>query len=309
MSNWFLIALIAPVLWSINTHTDKYFLSKYFNGGGTGAVFLFSSLFSVVIVAVTFFFTDHKVFTLSSEHLAILLFVGLTSALGFYSYLQALNQEEATVVVPFLQLVPVFGYVFGVIFLGESLTVNQLLAVALIVAGLVIISLEFEVGEKVRFKGKFMLPILASAFFFALHDVLFKVVAIEEDFVLSIFWQYVGLAVIGLFVFTFVPKYRAQFFELFKDHREHRSFIGLNVISEILYIIGNIANNFATLLAPVVLVLVVSSYQPLFVFAGGVFIAAFFPKIATERLSRGHLLQKALAIAVVCVGSYMLYYF
>lgn len=309
MSNWFLIALIAPVLWSINTHTDKYVLSKYFNGGGTGAVFLFSSLFSVVIVAVTFFFTDHNVLALPIRHLALLLFVGLTSALGFYSYLRALNQEEASVVVPFLQLVPVFGYVFGALFLGESLTVNQLLAVALIIAGLVIISLEFEIGEKVRFKGRFMLPILASAFFFALHDVLFKVVAIEENFVLSLFWQYVGLAIIGLIVFVCVPKYRAQFFELFRGYREHRSFIGLNVLSEILYIIGNIANNFATLLAPVVLVLVVSSYQPLFVFAGGVLIAAFFPKIATERLSRGHLLQKALAIAVVCVGSYMLYYF
>ncbi len=306
MSNWFLIALIAPVLWSINTHTDKYFLSKYFKGEGTGAVFLFSALFSIIVAGIAFFFTDHKIFALTAEHLVVLLIVGVTSGLGFYSYLKALNQEEASVVVPFLQLIPVFGYFFGSILLGETLTKNQLLASLLIIIGLVVISLEFEVDSKVKISRKFIPTIVLSALFFSLHDVLFKLVAIKEDFILSIFWQYAGLAVVGILIFIVVPKYRKQFFQLFRVN--HKAFIGLNIASEIVYIVGNITNNFATLLAPVALVLVVSSYQPLFVFIGGIILTTFFPKIATERMSGRHLLQKALSLIIVFIGSYMLYY-
>lgn len=36
--NWFLIALIPPTVWAATHHFDKYLLSKYFKGGGVGAL-------------------------------------------------------------------------------------------------------------------------------------------------------------------------------------------------------------------------------------------------------------------------------
>lgn len=306
MSNWFLVSIIAPILWSINTHTDKYVLSKYFKGNGIGAVFLFSSLFSVLVSGAILIFTDASVFAFLPQDIVALLFVGALSALGFFSYLQALNEEESSVVVPFLQLIPVFGYLLGYLVLGELVTIRQVFAGLLVIIGLVIVSFEFDFDNKITLRKKFLVPIALSAFFFALHDVLFKSVALHESFILSLFWQYAGLACIGLLIFFFVPEYRRQFFLLFSSN--NKTMLGINFASELAYVLGNIANNFATLLAPIFLVLVVSSYQPLFVFIIGTFLTLFFPKIATERLSKRHMLQKTLSIVVVLIGSYLLYY-
>ena len=81
----------------------------------------------------------------------------------------------------------------------------------------------------------------------------------------------------------------------------------LNVVGEILYIIGNLANNFATLLAPVAVVLVVSSYQPLFVFIIGIVLTIFLPHISMEKISTKHLLHKIISILIIVIGSYFLY--
>lgn len=306
MNNWFLISIIAPLLWSINTHTDKYVLSKYFKGNGTGAVFLFSALFSILVAGAILLFTDSPVFAFLPQDIVMLLFVGALSALGFFSYLQALNEEESSIVVPFLQLIPVFGFFLGYIFLGEVINTKQIFAGLLVILGLVIVSFEFDFENKIKLRKKFLIPIVLASFLFALHDVLFKSVAIHESFVLSLFWQYTGLAFIGVLIFFFVPEYRKQFYSLFTSN--NKVMIGVNFGSEFAYVAGNIANNFATLLAPVFLVLVVSSYQPLFVFVIGTMLTIFFPKIATEKLSRRHLLQKVLSIVIVLIGSYLLYY-
>ena len=96
---------------------------------------------------------------------------------------------------------------------------------------------------------------------FALHDTVFKAVALKDSFISSIFWQYAGLTLTGIVAFAFVPVYRNQFKNIFNVNGS--LVLSLNVSSEVLYILGNVANNFATLLAPVALVLVVTSYQPL----------------------------------------------
>jgi len=54
--NWFLIALIAPIVWSIVNHIDKYMLSKYLKERGLGALLIFSALSSVIILPFVLYF-------------------------------------------------------------------------------------------------------------------------------------------------------------------------------------------------------------------------------------------------------------
>jgi hypothetical protein len=61
------------------------------------------------------------------------------------------------------------------------------------------------------------------------------------------------------------------------------------------------------MLAPVALVLLAESYQPLFVLALGAAIAVIAPRIASERLSVGALTQKVAAISVTGIGTYLLF--
>ena len=138
------------------------------------------------------------------------------------------------------------------------------------------------------------------------HDTLFKKVAIIESFWVSVFWQYLSLTIFGLLILLFVKKFRKEFLEMF-FHDMGKKVLFVNFSSEILYILGNLANSFATLLAPLAIVLVVSSYQPLFVFIGGILLTKFLPHISTEKISRKHFYHKLISILIIIIGSYFLY--
>src|SRR3989344_362653 len=302
MSNWFLIALVAPILWSIVNHIDKYMLSKYLKERGVGALLIFSALSSVIILPFVLYFFSSEIFSISGGDLVTLLFVGFLSAGAFYFYLMGMEEEETSIVVPLFQLVPVFGYFLGVIVLRESLTTAQIFSSLLIMSGIIILTIEIDEENKIRLKSRVLILIATSSFLFALHDILFKKVAMVESFWVSVFWQYLSLTIFGLLILWAVKKFREDFLAMFKD--TGRKLLSLNVVSELLYIFGNLTNNFATLLAPIALVLVVSSYQPLFVFIGGTLLTLLSPHITTEKISSRHLAHKFISILIIIIGSY-----
>ncbi len=304
-SNWFLIALAAPLFWSFINYIDKLLLSKYPGGKGVGSIMLFSSLFSITILPIIGYANRNTLFNLPYFDLFLLILVGLLSASATYFYLRAMNIEDPSIVVPLLQLIPIFAYFLGFLILGESLTSEQILFSLLILLGIALISIEIDTENKIKFKFKALFWVALSSFLFALHDVLFKLVAIQDTFWVSAFWQYTGLTLFGIFSLFISKHAREEFYKIFTG--KNWTNLGLNITSEILYILGNLANNFATLLAPVALVLVVASYQPLFVFIEGVLLSIFFPKIIMEKISLKHLAQKLISIIIIIVGSYLLY--
>ncbi len=307
-NNWFFIALIPPILWSIVNHVDKYILSRHFKGSSLGGIFLFSSLFSIVVLIFISPFLSDSFFDVPFAHILLLLFVGALNACAFFLYLKAINEEEASIVVPLLQMIPVFGYLLGYPILGEVLSSQQILAAIIIMIGVSILSIDFDIdNNKFSVKKRILLLVGGSSFLFALHDVLFKTVTDENHFLISAFWQNSGLVIVGSLVFIFHKVYRKQFIEIFIANNAKA--LSLNIISEVLYTIGSLANSFATLLAPVALVLIISSYQPLFVFVIGTLLTMFLPIISSEKVTLKHLLQKILSIIIIIIGSYLLYSF
>ena len=60
-------------------------------------------------------------------------------------------------------------------------------------------------------------------------------------------------------------------------------------------------------MAPVSLVLLTDSFQPVFVLAIGIFLTIFFNKITVEKIQAKHLWQKIFAIIVTGIGTYLLF--
>lgn len=306
--NWFFIAIIAPLFWSINTHFDKFILSKYSKGRGVGSVFLFSTFFSFFF-AISIFALKYNEIILYSNFQNFLLFLipGFLNAFGFYFYLKSLRTEESSVVVALFQLSPVFAYFLGYIFLGEILTSVQIFASFVILIGASVLSFDIEEIEgRVKIKWKMIFFIILSALFFAFNDVLFKKFTIYEgSFVTSLFWQHLGIFFIGFFFFLLLKDFREDFFSLIKNNRI-KIFV-LNGFSEFFYVLGNLISNFATLLAPVALILVVNTYQTVFTFIIGIVLTLLLPHIITEKISNRHLFQRILAIIIILIGSCFLY--
>lgn len=301
---WFFIALIGPFLYAITNHIDKVLLEKYFKEGGVGTLLIFSALLSGIALPFLFLI-DPTPFQVSPMHIFVLAGVGILNVLVLWFYLEALKDEEASIAVVFYQLVPVFGYGLGYIILGETLSTLQLIAMATIILGTAIVAVEIDVENKFRLRTKTVFLMTAAALMWGLESVIFKAVALEERVVRSLFWEHLMLTIIGIGIFLFVRSYRKHFITAVR--KNSIGILSLNVLNESLYMSGNIAFSFAYLLAPVALVLLTQSYQPVFVLAIGILLTLFLPRISVEKIQAKHLWQKGMAIAVTGLGTYLLF--
>jgi drug/metabolite transporter (DMT)-like permease len=300
---WFFIALIGPLLYAFTNFIDKLLLEKYFKNGGVGTLVLISSLISVFVLPFIFLL-DNTVFSVGYTQILTLAVVGILNVVVIWCYLLALRDEEASIVVVFYQLVPVFGSILGYFILGEVLSQIQLIAMAIIIFGTTIISFEVDAENKFKLRRKTIFLMLVAALAWAIESVLFKAVALEENLWRSVFWEHLMMTIVGLLIFIFIRSYRENFLSAMRDNS--RRILSLNVLNEGLYITGNIVVAFTYLLAPVGLVLLTESFQPIFVFMLGIFFTFFFPKIATEKIYARHIIQKVIAICITGLGTYLL---
>jgi drug/metabolite transporter (DMT)-like permease len=302
--NWIILALLGPIFWSIGNHIDKFLIEKYFKVNGTGILLIFSSLIGIV-VAPLFFLIKPEVLEISYFNMGIVLVSGMLGAVVLWLYFKALEDDEVSVVVPFMQLIPVFAYVLGYFILGETLTTVQILAMACIIFGASVLSFEIDEENKFRLRKKTILFMTTGALISAFDSVIFKYVLLEENFWISTFWAYIGLSIFGLGIFLFSSKSRNGFIHAWKTNS--KKIIGINFLNEFLTVIGNVSFTFAYLMAPVALVLLFNAYQPVFVLLIGIFLTLFFPKLGTEKIKVKHLLQKIFVIGIMLIGTYFLF--
>lgn len=304
---WIYIAILAPLFWSISTHFDKHILSKYSKRGGMESVFLFSTFFSLIFASLLFVFKYNEItFTSNFNNFILFIIPGILNAFGFYFYLKSLKNEESSVVVALFQVAPVFAYFLSYLFLGELLSRTQIYASLIILLGASILSFDIEEEGGYKIKWKMVGFILLSALLFALNDVLFKKYSLfSGSFATSLFWQHIGIFIIGLSFFIFKKNYKNDFISLIINNR--LKIFALNGVTEIFYILGNLISNFVMLSVPVALVLVINTYQTVFTFIIGLFLTMYLPKFVSEKITRYHLIQRIVAIIIIILGSYFLY--
>ncbi|RJQ35259.1 DMT family transporter [Candidatus Parcubacteria bacterium] len=302
--SWFLFALIGPFLYALTNHIDKHLLDKHFKQGGVGTLVLFSSLLSGAALPFIFW-ADPQALTVSSKHVFMLAMVGILNVAVLWCYLLALRKEEASVAIVFYQLVPVFGLILGYFLLSETISHFQFIAMTIIILGATIISFEIDVENNFKLRRETVTLMLAASFFWALGSVLFKYIALEENVWRSLFWEHLTLVLVGVFLFACIPSYRRHFLTALRTNSA--PILSLNFLNEGLYILGNIVFSFAYLLGPISLILLVDSFQPIFVLAIGIFLTLFFPNFTREKIHLKHLVQKALAMSIVIFGTYLLF--
>ena len=301
---WFFIALIGPLLYAMTNHIDKVLLEKYFKESGVGTLILFSSLLSILALPFLFW-ADSTVFSVGWFNMSIMALVGTLNMLVLWFYLLAIRDEEASIVIVFYQLVPVFGLILGYFILNETLNKLELIAMAIIILGTTIISFEIDAENKFKLRRQTISLMLAASFCWALGSVIFKFVALEENVWRSLFWEHVVLVIFGIIIFIFKSSYRKSFLSALKNNS--KAILSLNVANETLYMVGNLVFAFSYLLAPIALVLLVDSFQPIFVLGIGIFLTVFFPHVSVENIQAKHLWQKFIAICITGIGTYLLF--
>ena len=300
--SWFFIALWAPFLLACANHNDKFLLSKYLKEKNIGSIVIFSSLFSSVAVPIVLFIQP-DVYVVSLVQGSAVVATGMLSVFATVCYLYALDIDEASFVTPFYQTVPIFAYFLGYFILGETITLVQGLGSFVIIVGA--LALSFEFGSRgLRFKQNVVTLMLTASFLSATNGVIFNLIALDKGFWVSLFWGFVGQVMAGLTFLVCVPSYRRDFLGLLRQQKV--AVVGLIALSKILFSVSEAVTLYATLLAPVALVLLVNSFQSLFVFTFGIVLTLFFPRVANESLGRTKILQKGAGIGLMLVGGYLI---
>jgi uncharacterized membrane protein len=294
---WLLFAFVGPLSWAVSTHIDKYLIDRYFRGSDTAVLMVFTALIGVLALPFIWVFVP-GVFAPSLAAIGVMTVSGVMYIASMLFYLRAIQSEEASVVAPLFQTTTIFSFVLAWLMLGETLTLRSAGGAALIMAGVLFLSLDSEFRLQ-RIKGRVVFGMVFCTFILALANVLFKFYAVQDDFWVTTFWTFVGEALFGAAILA-IPRYRTQFLYLVRQHTG--ALLGVNGANELINVGGGLSVRYATMLAPVALVSAVASTTTLFVFALGTLLSVFAPKLSREDLSRRELARKAVAAAVVTAG-------
>ena len=295
--SWLFYAFSGPVLWAISVHLDKYLVERFFKESNVAVLLLFTALVGVLLLPFIWFY-EPNVLSPSAGSIALIILAGILYMTALLLYLQALQSEEASVVAPFFQAGPLFGYVLAYVVLGETLSPRQMAGGVMIIIGASIVSIRF--GHSARmFKARLALLMLACGFIMALASLIFKVFAIKVEFWTTTFWMFVGEAIFGA-ALLMIPSYRRQFIALVRANTA--ALLSINASNELINLGGGLGNRYALLFAPLSIVQAIGSTTTLFVFAFGIVLSVFFPGFGRENLSGRELAQKGMAAIIVAIG-------
>lgn len=294
--NWLAFALCGPLLWAISTHLDKYLVERYFKETDVAVLLLFTALMGLLLMPVIAFF-DPAVVQRDAVSIALIMLSGALYLGAIFFYLQALQGHEASVVAPFFQASPLFGYVLAYLVLGETLSGTQMLGGALIITGILFVS----VGGRRRepFRWRLAALMLCCGFVMSFSTLIFKAFAVRDEFWSTTFWVFAGQVVFG-FGFLCITYYRTEFLRLLKSNTG--ALIAINMSNELINLGGGLSNRYALMFAPLALVQAIGSTTTLFVFLIGVALTLLFPKVSQENLTPRELAQKGIAAVLVALG-------
>jgi len=295
--SWLVFALCGPVLWATSTHLDKYLVERYFKDTDVVVLLLFTALMGLALMPLIATF-EPGVFRRDALSIALMSLSGILYMGAIVFYLRALQGHEASVVAPFFQSSPLFGYALAYFILGEKLTGTQLAGGALIVFGVLFVSIGFG-PQRERFRWRLAALMIACGFVLSLSTLIFKAFALRDEFWATTFWMFAGEAVFGA-CFLCIGTYRGQFFRLLRANGS--ALLAINASNELINVGGGLSNRYALLFAPLSIVQAIGSTTTLFVFAIGVMVTLLFPKLSREDLSTREFVSKGIAAVLVAAG-------
>jgi len=300
-------------------HLDKYLVERFFKQSNVAVLLVFTAFVGVLLLPFIWFY-EPSVTSPGAGSIAVIVFSGILYMGAMLLYLQALQSEEASVVAPFFQASPLFGYVLAYFVLGEKLSGMQMAGGAMIIVGASIVSIRFAPsrsspasgggfiefpspacggGEGGGFKLRLALLMLTCGFVLALATLIFKIFAITTEFWTTTFWMFVGEAIFGA-ALLMIASYRRQFVALMRTNTA--ALLSINGSNELINLGGGLGNRYALLFAPLSIVQAIGSTTTLFVFAFGVVLSIVCPSLSRENLSGRELAQKGIAAAFVALG-------
>ena len=290
---WMLLALVNSAIFASMAVIDKRLIDRYVPSLPSYYVWIG---FSVLIYGIVFMAIDGIPDTDHVGHSIVAglsgLSWGLALAMMFLGYkLQEVSRASAMVFT-----FPVFVALFAVVFMGESLVPLQWVAITVVIAGGVLISMTGPATSKAKLTK--IIPVLLCASLLIATGHLTAKYALEEVSVtLVTSLHFLGVAAVLLFF------WRRDTVSNLRKAMSHKEALILMLVAEgVLAPAALLAQIFATKLGPVSLVATITGTHPIFVVFYTAVLSMPGLRIMNESLNRNTLAVKAASVAMIIGG-------
>lgn len=291
--NWLLISIIAYLFFAVVFIIDRILLTKSIPNPLVYAFYV--GILSILVLILAPF----GLILPSAWQILIALLTGLLYIAALIVFYRALQKYEASRVVPMVgSLVPIFTLVLAFVFLSERLTFWQIIAFFVLVIGGIFIS--FEKGA-LGYSVKGWQLVLLAAFIFGLFYVLSKYVYLHQPFISGFIWGRLG-SFLGALILLALPQTRKIIFGV-SGAVKQKTKISLIFISSLsLAALAFFLVNYAVSLGNVSLVNALQGVQYIFLLFVVILLAKKFPQLLDEKITKGAIIQKLLAILLISLG-------
>lgn len=221
----------------------------------------------------------------------------------------ALKAGEPSVVVPLTgSAVPIFTWLIAVIFLGERLSGQILLALLMLVLGGAVLSL--RLSKAARINSSVLAWAVISGMFYAIYFAAVKYVYIIFPFFLPAFaYTRLGVGLAGLALLIWLMRRPAEK-PLLKIRKNSKKFtvyiIAALVVSKGFGMMALILQNYAISLGSVTVVNALQGTQYLFLLGLAALVSRYYPRLWKEEYSRVTLTQRLAGMGLVSLGLILL---
>jgi len=211
--------------------------------------------------------------------------------------LYTLTREDVSRVIPVVHIYPIFVAITAVVLLDESLVYLQWLAIFIVVAGAVMVSLkQSPSGNNIRV-GKPFILLFASSLLVAGADVTSKY-ALQYISFLNLY----GVGSLCMAFFFLSVSVRSSVFQELRTIKQRGSAIALFILNQLLAPVGIALSFWAIGMGPVSLVSTILSSRPIFVFIYALVLGRFFPVFLEWHPTRTTLVIRVIATAMIFGG-------
>ena len=239
---------------------------------------------------------------LSTWPLVVAVASGLLRTASVAILLYTLKREEVSRVVPVVSIYPVFVVIMAVPLLRETLNYLQWLAIAIVVAGAVMVSIKRRPGNPANWLGGTFFLLLGSSLLLALADI-------SSKYALSYisFWNMYWISILSMAVIFLLISLRRHVIKELANIKRPRPILLLVLVNETLVVVGAVLLFWAMERGPVSLVSTIAGTRPIFVVIYALILSRFWPAFLVWQPGRAALVLKLVAISLIVGGIAIIY--
>lgn len=295
--NWIFLAIAGAGLMGASNILDSHLLSKRMGL----RIFLLLMGITVMLVGLAVFFMFPFPGDISSTVLLIAIAQAVARILGVAIMFYVFRQEEVSRAIPVIYIYPIFVALMSVPLLGEILHSLDWLAVLIVVAGAIMISVRRrQIGGFTLTKPFWLL--ICAGLLFAMTDVASKYVLSSLSFYNLFALTSVCMGGVSMFVLV-NAKTRKEYSVI----KRRNSAIALLVLDQGLSTFGVLFGLWALQLGPVALVSTIGASRPVFVLLYSLILSRISPMFLQFAPGKGLLVLRIVAAGMVAGGIAIIY--